>query len=55
MKPGYTVSPVPSTMRASAGTVTRAPTAAIRPSRTTIVPRSTTGPATGTTRALVIA
>jgi hypothetical protein len=52
---GYTVSPVPSTTRASAGTATRAPTAATRPSRTTTVPLSIVGPETGTMRALVIA
>jgi len=49
------VSPAPSITHASAGTDTFAPTAAITPSRTTIVPRSITGPETGTMRAPEIA
>src|SRR4051812_3805522 len=49
------VSPVPSITRASDGGATFAPTASMRPPRTTTVPRSIGGPDTGTTRAPVIA
>src|SRR5262245_35106039 len=41
--------------RASAGAVAVGPTATIRPSRMTMVPRSIAGPETGTIFALVIA
>src|SRR5690606_19984826 len=50
-----TVMPAPSMIQASAGAWTLAPTARMIPSRTTTVPFSMTGPATGTMRALVIA
>src|ERR1035437_7736845 len=55
MSPGYTVSPEPSTMRASPGALTVAPTAVMMPSRITIVPFSMAGDETGTMRAFVIA
>jgi len=42
-------------MRASGGALMFAPTAAIKPLRTTTVPRSTIGPVTLTMRALVMA
>jgi hypothetical protein len=42
-------------VRASGGAETLAPTAAMRPSRMTTVPRSMTGPETVTTRAFVMA
>jgi hypothetical protein len=42
-------------VRASGGAVTFAPTAAIRPSRTTTVPRSMVAPDTVTMRAFVMA
>src|ERR1035437_4653642 len=55
MSPGYTVSPEPSTMRASPGALTVAPTAVMMPSRITIVPFSMAGDETGTMRAFVMA
>src|SRR5688500_540991 len=42
-------------VRASAGAATFAPTAVMRPSRTTTVPRSIVAPVPGTMRAFVIA
>ncbi len=49
------MSPVPSTMRASAGAFTLAPTAAISPLRTTTVPCAIVAPVPGTIVALVMA
>jgi hypothetical protein len=55
MKPGYTVSPVPSMTTASTGAATAAPASSTSPSRMTIVAASTGGPAIVTIRALRIA
>src|SRR5439155_14547558 len=55
MSPGVMVSPFASLTRASGGAATPAPTASIRPSRTTTVASSYTGPETVTTRPPTIA
>src|ERR1043165_1929315 len=55
INPGYTVSPAPSITHASGGGSTVAPTASIKPSRTTTVPFSIGALDTGTMRALRIA
>src|SRR6266849_683527 len=44
IRPGYTVRPSPSMIQASAGAVTLAPTASMRPLRTTTVACSSAGP-----------
>jgi hypothetical protein len=54
INPGVTVLPAASMTRAPSGAFIT-PTAAIRPPRITIVPRSIAGPDTGRIRALVIA
>ena len=53
--PGVTTFPLPSIVRAPAGTCTLAPTARMRPPLTSTVPFSMTGPETGWMRAPVIA
>jgi hypothetical protein len=55
IRPGYTVSPLPSYTRAMAGGVTEAPTCSMMPSRNTIVPFSIGAPAAVTMRVFAIA
>lgn len=55
IRPGVTDFPAASITCAPAGVVTFAPTAAMRPPRIRIVPRSIAGPDTGRIRALVMA
>src|SRR5205823_9673567 len=55
MKPGYTVNPLPSMSKASAGGLTSAPTASIKPSRITTVAFGSTLPGSEITLASRIA